>query len=164
MKPFSDSRGSRAMPPGDAEGAVRMVTPVKGTAAMIAGMAPERDPETWHFCTVADEAVAALHFPEALAIFREAEGMSLILPARAAARHGFDTGLPMARIMLNVHSALDGVGLTAAVSGALAENGIPCNMVAACHHDHVFVPAADAARALAILRDLAGRAGERTDR
>jgi len=134
-----------------------MATPVKGTGAMIAGMAPERDPETWHFCTVADEAVAALHFPEALAIFREAEGISLILPAEAAARHGFDTSLPMARITLTVHSALDGVGLTAAVAQALAGAGIPCNMVAAFHHDHAFVPRAEAERALAVLADLTRR-------
>ena len=131
--------------------------PVRDGAAMVAGMAPELDPRTWHFCTVADDAVAALHFPEALAIFREAEGMSLILPAEAATRHGFDTGLPMTRITLSVHSALDGVGLTAAVAQALAGAGIPCNMVAAFHHDHAFVPQAQAERALAVLADLAKR-------
>ena len=134
-----------------------MATPVRETGAMIAGMAPERDRETWHFCTVADEAVAALHFPEALATFREAEGISLILPAGAATRHGFDTRLPMARITLTVPSALDGLGLTAAVAQALAAAGIPCNMVAACHHDHAFVPLAEAERALAVLADLAER-------
>ncbi len=130
---------------------------VRDTAAMIAGMAPERDPEIWHFCTVADDAVAALHFPEALATVREAEGVSLILPEAAAARHGFATDLPMARITLSVHSALDGVGLTAAVAQALAENGIPCNMVAGYHHDYAFVPQDMADRAMAILRDLAER-------
>ena len=64
-------------------------------------------------------------------------------------------GLPMRRITLSVHSALDGVGLTAAVAGALAEAGIACNMVAAFHHDHAFVPADDAEPALAVLRALA---------
>lgn len=131
--------------------------PLRDTAAMIAGMAPELDPESWHFCTVADEAVAALHFPEALATFREAEGVTLILAEEAAARHGFATHLPMARITLAVHSALDGVGLTAAVAGALAEAGIPCNMVAAFHHDHVFVPQGEAGRAMGILQALAER-------
>jgi hypothetical protein len=48
----------------------------------------------------------------------------------------------MACLTLRVHSALDGVGLTAAVASALAEIGIPCNMVAAFHHDHAFVPEA----------------------
>jgi len=127
------------------------------TDAMIAGMAPRPDAETWHFCTVESEAAAALHFPEALATFREAEGVSLILPAQAAARHGFRTDLPMARITLGVHSALDGVGLTAAVAAALARAGIPCNMVAAFHHDHAFVPQDMADRAMDILQDLAKR-------
>ena len=61
----------------------------------------------------------------------------------------------MVMISLAVHSALDGVGLTAAVAGALAERGIACNMVAGHHHDHAFVPAADADRSIACLRTLA---------
>ena len=60
----------------------------------------------------------------------------------------------MRRIVLQVFSALDGVGLTAAVATALANEGIPCNMIAGYHHDHVFVPSAMAGRAVAVLRDL----------
>ncbi|MEL6410886.1 MAG: ACT domain-containing protein, partial [Pseudomonadota bacterium] len=69
---------------------------------------------------------------------------------------GYEAELPMARITLSVHSALDGVGLTAAVSGLLANNAIPCNMVAAFHHDHVFVPVDQAERAMQLLQALAG--------
>jgi len=130
--------------------------PVRDTAAMIAGMAPRADAGVWHFVTAADDALAARAAPHALASFAEDEGMSFILSGAAAARHGFATDLPMARITLGVHSALDGVGLTAAVSGALAAAGIACNMVAAFHHDHVFVPAGEAGRALDVLRRLAG--------
>jgi hypothetical protein len=50
------------------------------------------------------------------------------------------------------------VGLTAAVAGALADLGIPCNMVAAYHHDHAFVPEADADRAMEALRGLSAAA------
>jgi hypothetical protein len=60
----------------------------------------------------------------------------------------------MSRIVLEVHSALDGTGLTAAVSRALEWAGIACNMVAAYHHDHVFVPQGDADRALGVLKRL----------
>ena len=88
-------------------------------------------------------------------MFREPEGVSVIIPASEGA------DLVMAQITLNVHSALDGVGLTAAVSGALAEAGIPCNIVAAHHHDHVFVPEKDAPAALETLRDLANDRGGR---
>jgi len=68
----------------------------------------------------------------------------------------------MKRIVLTANSALDGVGLTAAVASALAETDIPCNIVAAFRHDHVFVPSAMAERALAILKALQDRAGGAT--
>ena len=46
------------------------------------------------------------------------------------------------------------VGLTAAVAVALADAGIACNVVAAVHHDHLFVPVESADAALAALRAL----------
>jgi Uncharacterized protein conserved in bacteria len=115
---------------------------------MIAGMSPRLDPQAWVFCS----GIAPLR--QAIASFREDEGLSQILPLDTAAREGADIALPMARIVLEVHSALDGTGLTAAVSGALAAAGIPCNMVSAFHHDHVFVPVADAQHAMTVLRGL----------
>ena len=55
-----------------------------------------------------------------------------------------------------MHSALDAVGLTAAVSTALADAGISCNVLAGFHHDHLVVPADRATDALALLSALAG--------
>ena len=137
----------------------RQGTPVRDSAAMINGMAPVADGRVWHFCTTADAGLAARAAPLALASFAEEEGTSLVLPEPAAREMGFDTGLPMTRITLSVHSALDGVGLTAAVARALAEKGIPCNMIAAFHHDHAFVPTGQAEAALTTLLALAeGRA------
>lgn len=112
-----------------------MAGPVKDRAAMIAGMAPKLSETIWHFCTGQDADPSG-----ALAVFEEAEGRSVILSDDLAAARGFHRDQPMAQITLTVHSALDGVGLTAAVSVALADAGIPCNMVAAFHHDHAFVP------------------------
>ena len=134
-----------------------MTGPVCDTEAMIAGMAPVLDPATYAVVTTADPDRAAAATPAALATFREAEGLSLILPLAQAQALAFPAPVPMARITLTVHSALDGIGLTAAVATALAAAGIPCNMVAAFHHDHVFVPAAKAARALAVLQTRATR-------
>ena len=129
-----------------------MAVPVKDTHAMIAGMAPVLDPTIYHFCT-GPEALLT----EAIASFREDEGLSLILPDELARAHDLHSDLPMQRITLSVHSALDGVGLTAAVAGALSAAGIACNMVAGVQHDHAFVPAVDAARAVQLLRDLAAK-------
>ncbi|CCA53561.1 hypothetical protein SVEN_0274 [Streptomyces venezuelae ATCC 10712] len=67
-----------------------------------------------------------------------------------------------ARITLRVHSALDAVGLTAAVAGALAEAGLSCNVVAGFHHDHLFVEHARAQEALAVLDRLAKATGAGT--
>lgn len=118
------------------------MTPIRDTAAMIAGMSPVLRPGAWVFVTSDDPALRA----EAIATMREPEGLSLIVPAELA-----PGGIEMAQITLEVASALDGVGLTAAVAGALAEAGIPCNMVAGHHHDHAFVPTRRADEALAIL-------------
>ena len=63
----------------------------------------------------------------------------------------------MRRITLTVHSSLEAVGLTAAVATCLAQAGISANVVAAYHHDHVFVPEADAETAVQALRQLQQR-------
>ena len=39
-----------------------------------------------------------------------------------------------------VHWQAEPGQVTAAVAGALAERGIPANVIGAYHHDHVFVP------------------------
>lgn len=126
--------------------------PVREAAAMITGMAPRLDDVAWVFCT------GGAPHQAALATFRESEGLSQILPLKVAVAAGFDVSLPMARIVLDVFSALDGFGLTAAVAGALADEGIACNMVAAFHHDHVFVPWDVREAALAVLMRLQSQA------
>jgi len=76
-----------------------------------------------------------------IVVVREAEGLTLVL----AQQQG---------ITLQVHSALDAIGLTAAVSRVLTDAGISANVVAGYTHDHVFVPhdrASDAMGALATL-------------
>lgn len=121
---------------------------------MIAQMMPELVGGEYVFCTTPDAALAARCLAAAIAMFREREGSSFVMPARLASELGFDCAMPMRQITLNVYSALDGVGLTAAVATALSQHDISCNMVAAYHHDHAFVPAEQAEAALAILADL----------
>lgn len=128
-----------------------MVGPVRDTAAMIAGMDPVVDADPSIFATLDAERASALQ-TQAFAVIREDEGTTLVLPLNAARSAGVDLPMPMARITLRVHSALDGVGLTAAVATTLADRGIPCNMIAGFHHDHAFVPSARADEAIAALR------------
>lgn len=117
---------------------------------MIGGMDPVIRPGAFVFVTLGDGEA-----PDgAVATYREAEGLSAIVTLDAARQAGLPVDQPMRCITLTVPSALDGVGLTAAVAGALAGAGIPCNMVAAFHHDHVYVPSALAGEALRILKAL----------
>ena len=90
-----------------------------------------------------------------LAAFHEWEGESVVLRVEQAEtigiKHADDT---YAWITLGVDSALDSIGLTAVVTRALADAGIPCNVVAAFHHDHLFVPYSEAKKAMEILKGL----------
>ena len=124
------------------------VSPVKDRAEMLRQMSPMMEPGCYVFRRAKDEADLIRSLPLAIAMFREPEGVSLIVPSAS------DAPLAMRWISLLVHSALDGVGLTAAVSQALAESGIPCNMVAALAHDHVFVPVDYGEMAVDILKAL----------
>lgn len=135
---------------------------VRDTRAMLAGMTPVLREGRFVFCATDDVQLAARARDSALMWFREDEGLAMVLEAGNAASLGFDCGLAMRRIVLEVFSALDGVGLTAAVASALAREGIPCNAVSAYHHDNVFVPERLADNALLVLQRLQvqARSGE----
>ncbi len=115
--------------------------PVSDLAGMLAGMAPVLDPREWGFVLAESDPPS-----NAFAVIREDEGTTAIVPQGGGA---------FARITLTVHSALNGVGLTASVSTALAQQGVACNVVAGLHHDHLFVPWERRDEALEILQRLA---------
>jgi hypothetical protein len=85
----------------------------------------------------------------------EAEGTTLVLPAEQARGAGLAESSGYRWITLMVPSALDAVGLTAAVATALTAEGVSCNVIAGFHHDHLFVPVDAATRAMAALDKLA---------
>ena len=74
------------------------------------------------------------------AMVREPEGITYVLPRAEADERGLAYDFVAAWITLRVHSALEAVGLTAAVSAALASAGISCNVLAGRVHDHLLVP------------------------
>ena len=89
-----------------------------------------------------------------VATFAEAEGASVIALSSIMEGIGLDHEGGWAKITIGANSALDAVGLTAKISGALAEAGISANIVAAYHHDHVFVPWHQRKDAMAVLEKL----------
>ena len=104
----------------------------------------------WAFVVVQDPAELGEIAP--LMTFREEEGLTAVVPASASS--GLDVRFVGTRIDLTIHSSLSAAGLTAAVSGALAKQNIPANVVAAVYHDYLFVPPDRAEEALSILRSL----------
>ncbi len=119
---------------------------VSDLQSMLSGMDPVIDDASYRFVSDANPALA----PKAIAMIRETEGVTWVIPAEATG----ETGPLFARITLQVQSDLEGVGLTAAVATGLASEGIACNVIAAFHHDHLFVPWHRREEALAILNRL----------
>ncbi|MGK5553131.1 ACT domain-containing protein [Actinomadura kijaniata] len=121
-------------------------------AKLLAGLDPELRAGEYVFVTSPDRSTPP--DVEPLLIFEEPEGRTLVLPRGRAEAAGLEFAFPSAWIVLRIHSALEAVGMMAAISTALAGAGISCNVVSAYHHDHLFVPRDRADEAVAILRDL----------
>jgi uncharacterized protein len=120
--------------------------------ALLAAIEPELRPGTFVFVVVNDEALLDALAPEAT--IREAEGLTAVVRREHADALGFRYDHLAAWITLSVHSALDAIGLTDAVSTALARAGLSCNVLAGYHHDHLLVPIDRAQDALEALSDL----------
>jgi len=103
---------------------------------LLAGMNPVVNPGRFVFVTVPGAAPAGVR---PVVTVLEPEGLTLVVPQESADEHGLGYDYVAGWITLRVHSALDGVGLTAAVAGVLADAGLSCNVVAGYHHDHLFV-------------------------
>ena len=122
---------------------------------MLATLDPRLLDGDYVFCTLKDAELDALVRLQPLASYREDEGLSLLLLQQQADKEAFEYHGVFRGITLSVHSSLDAVGLTAAVSTRLAAAGIPANMIAGHYHDHVFVPVDKAEQALQLLREFA---------
>ncbi|MEZ5040392.1 MAG: ACT domain-containing protein [Saprospiraceae bacterium] len=124
----------------------------KNLALLLKNMQPRLNLGSYVFCIV--PADFDLNGTTIIAAFREKEGVTVVLEVGLADKLNLVYETPMAWITLEVHSALDAVGLTAAVSHVLAKENISCNVIAAYHHDHIFVGKEDAQKALNALLKL----------
>ncbi|MEU9126629.1 ACT domain-containing protein [Kitasatospora sp. NPDC048540] len=121
---------------------------------LLGGMRPVLNPGRYVYCTLPGKVPTGLRPVVTVA---EAEGPTVVVAQEEADALGLRYDYVAAWITLQIHSALDAVGLTAAVAGHLAGHGISCNVVAGFHHDHLFVGADEADRAVAALQELAAQ-------
>ncbi|MBI3218803.1 MAG: ACT domain-containing protein [Bacteroidetes bacterium] len=122
---------------------------------LLKSMKPKLQAGQFVFCVVED--VSSVNPNDIIMTFREDEGNTLIIKKETADQIHLSYSFVASWITLTVHSSLAAVGLTAAFSKALADEGISCNVVAAFYHDHIFVDKKDAEHALAILTELSER-------
>lgn len=115
-------------------------------------MAPLLLPETYVYCTFPDSQLPDGMTP--ICTFREAEGLTAIVERSQAERAHVPFIFESQLITLTVHSSLDAIGFLATISTCLAHAGIPCNAIAAYHHDHLFIPVGRAQEALTLLQAL----------
>jgi hypothetical protein len=119
---------------------------------LLASMSPKLVEGEFVFCTV-DGVLSDYIHVESLATFREKEGLTLVLDKQIAIKSGMPFESTYSLISLTVHSSLEAVGLTAAVSTKLAAKGISANVMAAYYHDHIFVQTEKAQMALLALKE-----------
>ncbi|MFW9904757.1 MAG: ACT domain-containing protein [Candidatus Thorarchaeota archaeon] len=109
--------------------------------------------EEFVFCTISEIRFFQLEITPLL-MFREKEGISLILKKGDADLNSLDYTGVWSWIILSVHSDLAAIGLLAAITNKFAKSGISVNVVSAFFHDHLFVPLEQAHKAMILLEEL----------
>ena len=119
---------------------------------LLKSMEPQLLATEFVFCTVPGSLADYIAL-EPVATFIEAEGLTLVLEKTVAQQAKISFEGVFRQITLTVHSSLEAVGLTAAISAKLTTKGISANVIAAYYHDHIFVPASKAEHALCALQE-----------
>lgn len=116
-------------------------------------MNPKLNDEEFVFCSISENCFSQLEIIPIL-IFREKEGVSLILTRKDADLNSLVYTGVWSWITLSVHSDLAAIGFLATITDKLAKSGISVNVVSAFYHDHLFVPLEQAQKAIILLEDL----------
>lgn len=126
--------------------------------SLLASLKVTLHPTIYVFATIPhDQLVPPFPIPyyEILMLFREEEGVTVIISLEEAKKHSFEYFYLCKRITLDVHSSLEAVGFMEVVASCLAKAGLSSNPVSAFYHDHLFVKPEEAEEAVVLLRGLA---------
>lgn len=121
---------------------------------LLKNLNPVASSENYVFTTLPANTLTSTLVSAAKGMFQEREGTTLILPLAAAKQAELQFEGCYRCITCEVHSSLEAVGMTAAMSSALGKAGISANVVAAYYHDHIFVPVENVDLALEVLASL----------
>jgi hypothetical protein len=122
---------------------------------LLKNMTPVLHEGDYVYCTV--PATNSVDTADILGLFKEKEGLTVILKKEVADQLHLEYSYIAAWITLTIHSSLAATGLTAAFATALAQENISCNVVAAYYHDHIFVARKDADKAMEALKRLSNQ-------
>ncbi len=128
------------------------MTAITDLDLLLKSMSPELIDGNYVFCTV-DGGLADYVQLDPIAIFREKEGLTLVLKEEVATKAQLDFDGVFGLITLSVHSSLEAVGLTAAFATKLGSYGISANVIAGYYHDHIFVQKDKADAAMDALKE-----------
>lgn len=132
---------------------------IEDLGEMLRNLSVSRRPGTWTMVSIGQPTNTPVGLSaDIAAVITETEGITVVATVEEAERRGWPAEFRAAWLTLEIHSSLEGVGLTAAVSAALADHGIPANMVAGYYHDHILVPEASADAATTIINGLGSAA------
>lgn len=114
---------------------------------LLAGLAPVARPVPYVVVETDADVPAA-------AVIVEDEATTKVVEQTVADTHGMHYTFVAAWITCSIESDLEAVGMTAAISRALADADIACNVLAGSRHDHLLVPWDRRDDAIAVLSTL----------
>ena len=123
-------------------------------STLLTQLTPEIDAQPYGFCSVSQQRFSQLPVRAVKGFYRETEGITIIVDMQDVKIYGLQAEGPFACITCKVHSSLDAVGMTAAMTDALTRADISANIIAGFYHDHIYVPWDKAQRAHQVLLEL----------
>ena len=126
---------------------------VEDLSNILNNLQPELLNEEYVFITLDDDFNLENKL-DPIATFKEKEGLTLVLTRERAQGNNLEYNSVFSCISLGIHSSLTSVGLIAAISKSLSDNGIACNVFSGYFHDHIFVQKSLSTQALEVINNI----------